>query len=82
MSIGVQIFHAENTVRPSRPVAAEAKEFVASGKALHMAVVCAGRNLQQHVEKNLDKWRRECRERRITLAAVCTGPYLWPRPGF
>lgn len=60
---------------------AQARELVMGRRAFDMAVVCAGRDVQRHVEKNLNKWLRECRKRRIALAGICTGPYLLAHAG-
>ncbi|GCA49383.1 HTH-type transcriptional regulator CdhR [Sinorhizobium sp. KGO-5] len=60
---------------------AEARNLKAGGVKLAMAIVCAGRNVQKHLDKSLDKWLRECRSQRIPLGAICTGPHLLANAG-
>ncbi|WP_429809047.1 GlxA family transcriptional regulator [Ensifer sp. B1-9] len=60
---------------------AEARRRVNDGLDVRMAIVCSGRNVQHHVDKGLDSWLRECRKRRITLGALCTGSHLLAHAG-
>jgi len=60
---------------------AEARGMRQVGARLDMAIVCAGRNVQRHIDKSLDKWLRECRVKRIPVGAICTGPYLLAHAG-
>ncbi|OCP14953.1 GlxA family transcriptional regulator [Ensifer sp. LC163] len=59
----------------------EARKLRASGVKLGMAIVCAGRNVQKHLDRSLDQWLRECRSQRIPLGAICTGAHLLAKAG-
>ncbi|MET4687633.1 GlxA family transcriptional regulator [Sinorhizobium fredii] len=59
----------------------EARKLRTGGVKLDMAIVCAGRNVQDHLDRTLDAWLRECRSQRIAIGAICTGPYLLANAG-
>ena len=44
-----------------------------------LVVVCAGEQVQRHVDKTCTAWLRRLAQRRIPLGAICTGSYLLAR---
>ena len=50
-----------------------------SGESADLVIVCAGERVQHHVDKACVAWLRRLAQRRIPLAAVCTGAYLLAR---
>ncbi len=60
---------------------AEARSLPAQPSTLDMVVVCAGRNVQTHLDKSLDTWLRECRTKKLPIGAICTGSYLLANAG-
>ena len=50
-----------------------------SGEDADLVIVCAGERVQHHVDKACVAWLRRLAQRRIPLAAICTGAYLLAR---
>lgn len=46
-----------------------------------MALVCSGRRVEEYANKSMEAWLRECRRRKISVGALCTGAYLLARSG-
>jgi len=46
-----------------------------------MVLVCSGRHVERYADRSLEAWLRECRRRRISLGALCTGAHLLARSG-
>ncbi len=44
-----------------------------------LVIVCAGEQVQRHVDKTCLAWLRRLAQRRIPLGAICTGAYLLAR---
>ncbi len=44
-----------------------------------LVIVCAGEQVQRHVDKTCLAWLRRLAQRRIQLGAICTGAYLLAR---
>ncbi|MBI1621000.1 GlxA family transcriptional regulator [Aquamicrobium zhengzhouense] len=46
-----------------------------------MALVCAGHHVEEHTDRLLDAWLRECRQRGVAVAGLCTGAHILARAG-
>lgn len=46
-----------------------------------MSIVCADDNVEQHFNKSLEAWLRDCRQRGIAVGALGTGAYVLARAG-
>jgi Transcriptional regulator containing an amidase domain and an AraC-type DNA-binding HTH domain len=46
-----------------------------------MVVVCGGKNIESHSDRAVEAWLRECRNRNIALAGVCTGAHVLANAG-
>ena len=44
-----------------------------------LVIVCAGEQVQRHVDKSCVSWLRRLSQRRIPIGAICTGTYLLAR---
>jgi len=49
---------------------------VASRERPFMVVVCGGRNVERYASKTSEAWLRECRQRAIAIASLCTGAHV------
>ena len=59
----------------------QARAMLVNGAPPRMAMVCAGRNVQNHCDRELLGWLRECRNKRVAIGAICTGAHLLARTG-
>ena len=50
-----------------------------SGENADLVIICAGERVQHHVDKACVAWLRRLAQRRVPLAAICTGAYLLAR---
>lgn len=46
-----------------------------------MVVVCGGKNIERHSDRAVEAWLRECRNRNVALAGVCTGAHVLANAG-
>ena len=51
----------------------------ASAENADLVIVCAGEQVQRHVDKTCIAWLRRLAQRRVSLGAICTGAYLLAR---
>ena len=51
----------------------------ASAESADLVFVCAGEQVQNHVDKTCIAWLRRLAQRRVPLGAICTGAYLLAR---
>lgn len=55
----------------------EAERRVAGGRGKpFMVVVCGGRNVERYATRAGEAWLRECRQRQIAIASLCTGAHV------
>lgn len=67
-------------VETDGPIALERLN-LAGGRCPHMAVVCSGQHVERHPDRAADAWLRECRQRRVAVASLCTGAHVLARAG-
>ncbi|YCI06823.1 GlxA family transcriptional regulator (plasmid) [Ensifer sp. D2-11] len=46
-----------------------------------ISVVCGGKHIERHCDRGADAWLRECRNRGVAVAGLCTGAYVLARAG-
>lgn len=60
---------------------AEERAALARMERPFMAVVCGGKRVEEHCDRNLDAWLRECRQRGVAVAGICNGAHILARAG-
>ncbi|QRM54354.1 GlxA family transcriptional regulator [Sinorhizobium sp. BG8] len=78
----------EGKVRASCGVSVEVDNAIAmerqhlnSWQRPSMVVVCAGKNVAEHSDRAASAWLRECRNRGVALAALCSGAHVLATAG-
>ncbi|MQW88539.1 GlxA family transcriptional regulator [Sinorhizobium saheli] len=46
-----------------------------------VAVICGGKHIERHADRGADAWLRECRNRGVAVAALCTGAHVLAQAG-
>jgi transcriptional regulator GlxA family with amidase domain len=46
-----------------------------------VSVICGGKNVERHSDRAADAWLRECRNRGVAVAGLCTGAHVLARAG-
>lgn len=60
---------------------AEARSLVNDGALPRMVMICSGHNVEDYADRGLIGWLRECRKRRISIGAICTGAHILAQAG-
>lgn len=60
---------------------ASERQILNSWQRPNMVIICGGKNIERHSDRAADAWLRECRNRGIPLAGLCTGSHVLANAG-
>lgn len=46
-----------------------------------VSVICGGKHVERHIDRAADAWLRECRNRGVAVAGLCTGAHVLAKAG-